>query len=227
MALFGCSGLAAQPPSQPAAALADFDATIQKMREEFAQVKGNSSEKDWLLKKLQHMVNMDQFMRNQLIHFIGPSDQQLDDEARSAVLKRWQQIDYENTIDLKALLKTHSWFTISQFGKKADSNAWLLVQHADHDPAFQQEVLSKLEKLYPAGETSAANYAYLYDRVAASNHDITKRRLQRYGTQGTCTGPGKWEPLPIEDPEHVDERRLAVGLPPLAEYIAGFKDICK
>ena len=213
----------AQPPSTAAAALAEFDATINKMQDAFAQVPGDARDKDWVIKKLQHMVDMDQYMRS----FILPNDRQLTTEEQTKVVNRFQQLDRENTAELKSLLSRYSWFTIRKFGKKADNNAWLLVQHADHDPAFQQEILEKLEKLYPQGESRPQNYAYLYDRLAASWHDPAKRRPQRYGTQGTCTGPGKWEPLPIEDPDHVDTRRASVGLPPLAEYVAGFKDVCK
>jgi hypothetical protein len=213
--------MAAEPPLSAAAAIAQFDAAIEKMRGEFAAVTGDASDKEWVIKKLQHMVDRDQFARKLMIQ------PQANTEYVQQLMQRLLALDRQNTDDLKELLKKYSWFTISQFGKKADGNAWLLVQHADHDPEFQQEVLAKLEKLYPAGETRPANYAYLYDRLAASWHDPTKRRLQRFGTQGQCTGPGKWEPLPMEEPERVDERRASVGLPPLKEYIAGFQDVCK
>lgn len=39
---------------------------------------------------------------------------------------------------------------------------------------------------------------------------------QIYGTQFRNEGSG-WEPFPIEDPEHVDERRTSVGLDTFAE----------
>jgi hypothetical protein len=49
-------------------------------------------------------------------------------------------------------------------------------------------------------------------------------RKQIYGTQvysGPETG-GKLQLYPIEDEAHVDERRAAVGMPPLAEYLRAF-----
>jgi hypothetical protein len=142
-------------------------------------------------------------------------------------MPRWLKLDQQNTADLKALLEMYSWFTISEWGKAADNNAWLLVQHADQDRNFQKAVLAKLEKLYPSGETRPDHYAYLFDRVATSWNDPSQRQLQRYGTQGHCVESGKWEPFPIEDEANLDARRAEVGLPPLAEYVAGFKDICK
>jgi hypothetical protein len=217
----------AADPERPKADLALYDAAIAKMRTDFAQLPADMTDKEWVKRKLKHMVEIDQYTRR----FTPPSEPQCTQEERdyfqNEFVERWSKLDKQNTADLKVLLKTHSWFTVSEWGKAADNNAWLLVQHADHDPDFQKEVLARLERLYPSGETQPRNYAYLYDRIAASWHDPNKRQLQRYGTQGTCVGPGKWEPLPIEDPDKVDVRRAQVGLPPLADYIAGFKDLCK
>jgi len=42
---------------------------------------------------------------------------------------------------------------------------------------------------------------------------------QRYGTQFDWDARGEMNPLPIEDPEGVDARRRAVGLPPLADKL--------
>jgi hypothetical protein len=140
----------------------------------------------------------------------------------------WSEIDRANVAALKEILGKHGWPTISVFGRDADRDAWLLVQHADHDPAFQKEVLAILARLKDTGETSPANYAYLYDRAAGhpartpdgirvQGPDASPGGLQRYGTQGQCAG-GRWEPFPIEDPARVDERRKSVGLGPLEEY---------
>lgn len=123
--------------------------------------------------------------------------------------------DEANAAWLKARLKAHGWFTIPDYGNDADSAAFLIVQHADHDPAFQAEVLSQLEKLALEGKTRPLSYAMLYDRVA-----IGERRPQRYGSQGECTG-GVWMPFKTEDPANLDQRRAAMGLKPLAEDVAG------
>ena len=182
---------------------------------------------DWVKLKLSHMVDVDQYMRN---YFGTPFQHGYDAEETNYFQqqfgKRWLPIDSENTRDLKALVGIYTWFTVSVFGAQADRDAWLLVQHADLDGVFQRQVLTILEKLYPTGETNPANYAYLFDRVAASWNDLTQRKLQRYGTQGTCTGPGTWAPLPVEDPDNLGVRRKAVGLEPEANYIERFKDIC-
>ena len=91
--------------------------------------------------------------------------------------------DRANTEWLKADLRENGWPTVSRVGPLADRHAWLLVQHADHDPAFQREVLGLLERLVETKETSLRNYGMLHDRVATG-----EGRPQRYGTQGACTG---------------------------------------
>ena len=45
-------------------------------------------------------------------------------------------------------------------------------------------------------------------------------RPQRYGTQFDWDAEGKLSPGDVEDPHRLDERRRAIGLPPLAEQMA-------
>jgi hypothetical protein len=47
---------------------------------------------------------------------------------------------------------------------------------------------------------------------------VAQARPQVYGTQFARAGP-----QPIEDEEHLDERRAAVGLEPFADYAARFR----
>lgn len=126
-------------------------------------------------------------------------------------------VDEGNTAWLKEQVSRNGWFTVSKYGTEADMAAFLLVQHADRDVAFQAEVLKLLEPLAAAKETNPQTFAYLYDRVA-----VNTQRPQRWGTQGRCNEAGVWEPREVEAPEQLDERRAAVGLPPEAEYAARF-----
>lgn len=87
------------------------------------------------------------------------------------------------------------------------------MTHADADRPFQQRCLD-LMKQEPPSEVCPQHVAYLEDRLA-----VACGEPQRYETQ-LRPGADGLEPLPIEDPEHVDERRASVGLPPLADYLA-------
>lgn len=135
---------------------------------------------------------------------------------RAAVMQ-----DRSDTAWMKAQLRRVGWFTIGRFGTAADKEAWLLVQHADLDPAFQERVLRRLRALLASNETRPSNYAYLLDRVALARH-----RPQRYGTQLTCTGAGLAAPEDVEAPDGLDIRRAAVGLGPVAEYEKMISDGC-
>lgn len=92
-----------------------------------------------------------------------------------------------------------------------------LANHAGFDVDFQREVLALLEPLAKVGEARAEDYARLYDRLATTDH-----RPQRYGTQGTTCRDGRYAiPDDVEAPEGLDARRAAMGLQPMAEYLAG------
>ena len=203
-------------------ALRRFEESVREMRADFWKNPARPPDPEWVREKLAHMVEVDQYMRR---YTSKPHDWGYSDEDREVFTGRfmvlWKEIDAGNTEDLKMLLAIHGWFTISEFGEKADHEAWLLVQHADHDVDFQREVLGILEKLLETKETSRQNYAYLYDRVASAED-----RPQRYGTQGRCVGPAKWEPNELEHPERIDELRASVGLGTLDDYKAVFVGLC-
>ena len=130
------------------------------------------------------------------------------------------RVDFANTEWLKAHVAAKGWPKVSDVGEKAANAAWLLVQHADHDPAFQLQALRLMEPLLAAKEVSPGDYAYLYDRITLK---LTGK--QRYATQFWCQG-GKMEPRPLEQPDKVDDLRAAMGLGPLAEYRQFFRPAC-
>lgn len=88
---------------------------------------------------------------------------------------------------------------------------FMIVQHAVHDRPFQEEVLSRLKKLYPLGLTAPRNYAFLYDRLR-----FLVGKPERYGTQGSCRD-GEAVDGQLEDPENVDRLRASMGMEPLPD----------
>lgn len=124
-------------------------------------------------------------------------------------------LDYDNTEWLKKIVAEQGWPTISKVGARAANDAWLLVQHADADPAFQLQALRLMEPLVPKGEVSKPNYAYLYDRVM-----LKLNGKQRYATQMTCE-KGNRVPLPLEDETAIRQLRSDMELNALADYIKG------
>jgi carboxyl-terminal processing protease len=226
-ALAWITGQSAQFPRVDAD-IKTYDDKVDGMNTPFDEKPSNPGDVEWTQSKLQQMVDVDQYMRTYdnvvYDHSYSPAEKTF---FWTQYMHRFNAVDAADTADLKDLLKIYPWFNISKFGAHADENAWLLVQHADLDPEFQRSVLATLSSLWQKGETKPANYAYLFDRVAASYSNVSLRKLQRYGTQGMCTGPGTWQPIPIEDPAHLDERRASVGLGSESDYILNFKTICR
>jgi len=140
------------------------------------------------------------------------------DEATIAHVKdECRRIDAQNHTRLKVLFAKYGYLDADRFGEKASHHFWLLVQHCDQAPEFQLEVLNAMEIALKAGSINPGDYAYLYDRA-----HVNTGQLQRYGTQLKEKEDGSgYEPNPIEAPELVDTRRIEMGLPPLAEYLAG------
>ncbi len=121
-------------------------------------------------------------------------------------------VDAQNTARMHEIIDEYGWPTLSMVGDDGASAAWLLVQHADRDNEFQRRCLELMKPLVDGGEVSAVDVAYLTDRMR-----MHEGKPQVYGTQFHRSN-GLWEPYPIEDPDRVDERRAALGLPTLAEY---------
>ena len=135
--------------------------------------------------------------------------------------RRTCDIDRDNTAWLRADLAANGWYRVSAFHPSASNAAWLMIQHADRDPAFQREMLVMLEPLAAEGEIEPSNFAYLYDRVA-----VNAGRPQRYGSQGRCVARGVWAPNDLEDPERVQALRDEYELGSLAEYTAHMHRYC-
>ncbi len=204
-------------------ALAEFDEAVREAQADIARLAEHLQRPDTVPELLARMFKLDQHLRS---FCEVPHERGFDAEERvqfdELLRARWVPIDDSNTLLLKRVLATHGWPTIGRFDHCADNNAWAIAQHADHDRAFQREVLGILEPLVATGDTAPAHHAYLFDRVA-----VAEARPQRYGTQGRCGGPGCWEPKPIEDRDSVDELRAAVGLGPIADYIATMNGFCR
>lgn len=116
---------------------------------------------------------------------------------------------------LKTVLARIGWFDVSRYGAEASQAAWLIVQHSDHDPAWQRQVLADLAPRVARGDMQRSWYAYLVDRVA-----VNAGRPQTYGTQARCNGRETFVMQPVADPEGLERRRAEMGLEPVAAYRA-------
>jgi hypothetical protein len=128
---------------------------------------------------------------------------------------RMEAVHRENAARLARILDEHGWPGATLVGAEAAEAGWLIVQHAIGEPALQRRCVQLLWEAARRGDVPAWQPAMLEDRVR-----MFEGRQQRYGTQLEPDAEGFVHPYTIEDPEHVDERRRAVGLEPLAQRIA-------
>jgi hypothetical protein len=153
--------------------------------------------------ELAAMVKVDQVARARAIatNFKDPQ-----------AIQRMFEVDAANLPRLRAVLEKHGWPGKHLVGAAGSSDAWLLVQHMDKDPAFQRRALDLMVAAAASGEASRSDAAYLTDRVL-----LAEGKPQRYGTQFEMV-EGVNVPKVMEDPEGVDRRRDGVGLGTMAEY---------
>ncbi|HEX8609590.1 MAG TPA: DUF6624 domain-containing protein [Pedobacter sp.] len=100
-------------------------------------------------------------------------------------------------------------------GKKGSNQFWLMVQHCDKQPKFQQKVLVAMKKEVIKGNADPKNFAYLTDRVK-----LNLGHKQIYGTQVTYnTDSCQAIPRLLYDSLRVNQRRKEVGLEPIEAYL--------
>lgn len=140
---------------------------------------------------------------------------------REAFAELRDQVTSENEAWLKEILTEVHWFDIRHFGKRADTAAFLILQHSQ-DAEFQKRILDRLEPLAKIGGTESRNVAYLMDRVL-----MRIGELQKFGTQGTCNSQNQWKVFDVLEPDGLAARRETFGLDPLSEYESGNMKYCR
>jgi hypothetical protein len=127
---------------------------------------------------------------------------------------RMELVHRRNAVRLAAIIDQHGWPSCPKVGSDGAHAAWLVAQHAIGSPDLQRRALQLLRTAAAQGEASLLDVAMLEDRVR-----VCEGRPQRYGTIFDWDAQGSMSPMPIEDPDHVDDRRRAVGLGPLGDDV--------
>lgn len=128
---------------------------------------------------------------------------------------RMKALHERNASRLKAIIDRHGWPGRSLVGEEAAKAAWLIAQHAVSDLAFMTACLAHLEAAVSRGEAPGWQLAFLQDRVRTLSGEP-----QVYGTQFDVDEDGWPTPCPLEAPETVDARRVALGMNTLEERLA-------
>jgi hypothetical protein len=183
-----------------------WTALLARYRSDMASLA--SRRDDALLGELQRRIDKDQEARNRAMQ----------DPENPTLAATLGDVDRDNTAWLKAYLGEHGWPGYDTVGRSGSMGFFLLAQHADQDPAFQEQVLGMLRDAVARQQASGIHLAYLTDRVR-----LAQGKPQLYGTQFHVVD-GKPRPQPIEDAGQVEDRRAALGMEPLTEYTANMED---
>ncbi len=130
-----------------------------------------------------------------------------------SLIKVMNHDDSINNLRVTKILDKFGWLGEDKIGNKGNLTLFLVIQHSDLN--IQQKYLPMMRLAVKEGKAKASALALLEDRVA-----LGEGRKQTYGSQiGTNGAEKRTYVLPLVDPDHVDERRAAVGLGPLADYV--------
>ena len=121
-----------------------------------------------------------------------------------------EAVHRRNAARLRELVSEHGWPDRALVSDDAAGAAWTILQHSIGEPDFMRHGLELVRASATRGDTPLVEVAQLEDRIAT-----LEGRPQRYGTQWDWDAEGLMSPLPLEEPERVDELRAEVGLPPL------------
>ena len=137
--------------------------------------------------------------------------------ARSPEMtKLWEEIQFNDSMNLlkvAEVLDKYGWLGPEVVGDKGSNVLFLVIQHSDLP--VQEKYLPMMREAVKNGKAKASSLALLEDRVA-----LRQGKLQIYGSQiSTDPNTGEKYVQPLDDPDHVDERRESVGLSSLAHYV--------
>lgn len=141
------------------------------------------------------------------------------DNIRKKVRDEILLVDRQNTERAIHIIDTFGeWPGTNRLGCSADQTLWLCIQHADQRPEVATRYLPMLQKAVEEKRTDPMHYAYLVDRIRM--HECKE---QIYGTQTYHVkeenGNKFFFVIPIEDIDHVDERRAGIGMDSLSDYV--------
>jgi hypothetical protein len=131
---------------------------------------------------------------------------------------RMRALHERHNARLGALLAAHGWPGQALVGEAAAEAAWFIAQHAVLDLALQRRALALLSAAVERNDAPAWQMAMLTDRVRMGAGEP-----QVYGSIHVGGENGELVPYETEDPENVEARRRAVGLPPLTDKTAELK----
>jgi hypothetical protein len=142
---------------------------------------------------------------------------QLDQSARrggSDTARR--EVDRDNTAYLEELLGRYGWIDAARFGDRASCTAAIFVNHSG-DLGLKMAVRKEVERDIQNSPATSECYMVVLDSLR-----IQSGERQLYGSQICRTRAQEAVVCALEDPQRVDQLRVATGAPPLKSYLQDY-----
>lgn len=162
--------------------------------------------KQALITQLDAIARDDQRYRSDSLRQTTTSQQE--DDANMA---KQDVLDRLNLTKVERIITRYGYPGRSLVGEQRQAIAFVVIQHSELQT--QEKYLPLLTQAAAKGELKASSLAILTDRVR-----VGRGQKQLYGSQLRETKQGV-KLLPIEDEAQVNQRRAAVGLAPLEDYL--------
>jgi tetratricopeptide (TPR) repeat protein len=163
-----------------------------------------------LKKQLEEIEHFDQFIRTE--HRL-PNETDCAGNPYYWPGMTWPQVDSVNEIRVAAIIEQVGDYPGPEMVGDQRHTVWLVIQHAPLE--FQDRYFPLVERATDEGKIGLGDWAYLVDR-----RNMNRGIKQIYGSQMQLKEDKiTYEIYPLEDPFHLNERRAAVGLVPIEQYI--------
>lgn len=133
--------------------------------------------------------------------------------SESDVIKKMDEADQIVLADAKAIILKYGFPRYSLVGKQSSGSFSTLIEFFSDKP-FRQQVVTLMEKEMKRHNASPEDYARVVDSILFS-----EGKMQTYGTHLEVGKSGRLQAKPIQDPQGVDARRKAIGLPSMKDYL--------
>ncbi len=124
-----------------------------------------------------------------------------------------KQIGKSNYETMQELIEEYGWPKYSEVGRLAADAPLLVINHHESE-SVRKMYLEQIKHSCLEKEGSCMEYAKIQDRIL-----VNENHPQIFGMQFRYNKKRDLEPFPIENPEYVDQRRIAIGLEPLKDYL--------
>lgn len=164
-------------------------------------------------KELEHIYGLDQKIRLAYLKLLEKYNNDTSNVGLDSLKSELVKTDSLNLQKVSRILDNYGWLGLDEIGEKGSLGLTLVIQHADLKT--QKKYLPMMKEAQKSGKVNIGFVTSLEDRIA-----VTEGKKQIYGSQLELNATTKkYYVLPVIEPENLEKRRAAAGLPPMNDYL--------